>query len=245
MRRIQRQDLPAPTQKALDRKQAGADAKQASGILDIETTWKSARKTKPLKSALHVLQAMAGVRERCMYCGDSHGTDIEHFWPKRHHPDRMFRWPNLLLCCTECGRFKLDDFPLAGGVPLLVDPTAEDPWQFLDFEPVTGIIMPRFDRAAGDWSPKGTETVKALQLDRREALQKSYQKTYRRLKARVEAALQTAAPDAITLVHELHEVDDHGLLGWCFTGTGQNEEPFARLRKDRPDVWQHCVQSLA
>jgi uncharacterized protein (TIGR02646 family) len=245
MRRIKRLGLPPPTQKALNRKQAAADAKQAAGTLNVEATWKSARKTKPVKTALGALQKMAGNRQRCMYCGDSHGTDIEHFWPKQKHPDRMFRWLNMLLCCTECGRFKGDDFPLAGGLPLLVDPTAEDPWQSLDFDPATGNLVARFDLVANDWLPKGVETVKALHLDCREALASSYQQTHRRLKMRVEAALQEAAPDANALAQSLIEADDHGLLGWYFTGTGQNTEPFASLRQNNPSVWTACLQALS
>ena len=244
MRRIQRLGLPAPTQRALDRKQAGADTKQAADTLNIEATWKSTRQTKPLKTALGVLKTMAGNRQRCMYCGDSHGTDIEHFWPKQPHPERMFRWLNMLLCCTECGRFKGEDFPLVNGSPLLLDPTADDPWQFLDFDPATGNIVARFDLAANDWTAKGTKTVEALHLDCREALAASYQQTHRRLKSLVEAALQQPTPDANALAQALREADDHGLLGWYFTGTGPSVEPFASLRQNHPAVWQSCVQSL-
>ena len=83
MRKIQRFDLPVRTEKALSRKQADADAKLAAHTLDVEAAWKSARQTKPLKTVFAVLKNMDGNRQRCMYCGDSHGTDIEHFWPKR------------------------------------------------------------------------------------------------------------------------------------------------------------------
>jgi uncharacterized protein (TIGR02646 family) len=141
MRKIQRLDLPEPTQADLDRKQADANTKCAAGTLNIGAAWKLARQTQPIKTALDVLRKMAGNRQRCMYCGDSHGTDIEHFWPKQAHPERMFRWLNLLLCCTECGRFKGQVFPLENGSPVLVDPTADDPWQFLDFDPATGNIV--------------------------------------------------------------------------------------------------------
>jgi uncharacterized protein (TIGR02646 family) len=245
MRKITRLALPAETLKALKRKQSAANKKMTAGTLNVEATWKSARQTKTVKTALGVLQAMAGNRQRCMYCGDSHGTDIEHFWPKTPHPDQMFRWPNLLLCCTECGRFKGNNFPLVNNLPLLVDPTADDPWQFLDFDPVTGNIVARFDTAANDWLPKGTETVKILHLDCREALAASYQQSHRRLKSRIEAALQEPAPDANALVQALRDADDHGLLGWYLRGTGQNVAPFAALRQNHPSVWQQCVQSLS
>ena len=245
MQKIQRLALLPETVKALNRKQRAANKKRTAGNLNVEATWKSARQTIPVKAALDVLQMMAGNRQRCMYCGDSHGTDIEHFWPKNPYSDRMFRWPNYLLCCTECGRFKGNNFPLDNQQsPLLIDPTTEEPWQFLDFDPATGNVVARFDTATNDWKPKGTETVKALHLDCREALAASYQKTHGRLKSRIETAIQSAVLNANALMQELRETDDHGLLGWCFIGTGQNVEPFASLRQNHPAVWQHCVQSL-
>ena len=245
MRRISRLDLPAQTQKALDRRQATVDANRLAGTLNVEVVWKAARQTKPLKAALGVLQTMTGHRQRCMYCGDSHGTDMEHFWPKKQQPERMFRWPNLLLCCTECGRFKGEQFPLEHGTPLLVDPTADDPWLFLDFDPATGNIVPRFDPVANDWTLKGTKTVEALHLDCREALAASYQKTHRRLITLVEAALLQTSLDATALAEALLEADDHGLLGWYFHGTGQNECPFSDLCQRHPIVWEFCKQRLA
>ncbi len=245
MQKFPRPALPAETVKALNRKQTAANKKSAAGTLNIEATWKSARQTKPVKAALGVLQKMAGPCQRCMYCGDSHGTDIEHFWPKNPHSDRLFRWPNYLLGCTECGRFKGNNFPLdQQQSPLLIDPTAEEPWQFLDFDPVTGNIVARFDTATNDWKPKGTETVKVLHLDCREALAASYQKTHSRVISKVEAALKNNALNANTLMQELRAADDHGLLGWYFLGTGQNVEPFASLRRQHPAIWQACVQSF-
>lgn len=244
MRRITRIPLPAATRAALERRQANADGKLTAGTLDVEREWKSARQTKPLKTAHDTLRTMAGHRERCMYCCDSHGTDIEHFWPKTEHPDRMFQWPNLLLCCTECGRFKGKRFPLDNAEPKLVDPTAEDPWQFLDFDPTIGVIVARYDLATGAESAKGAETVKLLQLDRREALNDGYLKTWRRLAAVVDAALNQGTPDSGALVGDLYQTDDHGLLGWCFTGTGQSVAPFATLRTRHPEVWQACANSL-
>jgi hypothetical protein len=156
----------------------------------------------------------------------------------------MFCWLNLLLCCTECGRFKGEDFPVENGFPLLVDPTADDPWEFLDFDPATGNIVARFEPAANDWTAKGTNTVQVLHLDRREALAASYQQTHRRLKSLVEAALLHPPPNVRSLVGSLRESDDHGLIGWCFHGTGQNVAPFATLRTNHPDVWASCAQEV-
>jgi uncharacterized protein (TIGR02646 family) len=187
---------------------------------------------------------MMGERERCMYCLDSHGTDIEHFWPKTPYPERMFQWPNLLLCCAECGRFKGDRFPVSDGLPLLVDPTAEEPWLHLDFDPMTGNVVARFDIDQNDWSRKGQATVETLKLDRREALAIGYQKTFRRLVAVIERFLKDNNASSESLLKLLQEADDHGLLGWCFMGTGQLMPPFADLQAERPEAWQFCIRVL-
>ena len=207
MRRIKRIRLPAKVVKKIGREQTSANAKQAAGTLEVDVEWKRARQNQPLKTALAVLKGMAGSRERCMYCGDSHGTDIEHYWPKAPYPERMFRWTNMLLGCTDCGRIKGSQFPIEEGRPLLVKPTIDAPWQFLDFDPTTGNLVPRFHPASGGTTLKSEKTVEVLQLDRREALAKGYQKSFRRIRSKIEEVLQQAAPDAATLVHELEEAD--------------------------------------
>lgn len=185
------------------------------------------------------LSEMAGERERCMYCLDSHGTDIEHFWPKAPFPEQMFKWPNLLLCCTECGRFKGDRFPLAGDQPLLIDPTAVNPWEFLDFDPKVGLLTARYLVQTGEYSMRGETTVELLRLDRREALEAGYKRTWKRLAAHVEAFLLQPG-NAGHLPQQLLDSDDHGLLGWCIDGTGANEPPMSDLRERHPAVWADC-----
>lgn len=245
MRRITRITLDPDVIRKLTNHQVKADTKRAAGYLNIEQEWKSARQTKPLKAVHGALRTMAGNRERCMYCCDSHGTDIEHFWPKWAYPERMFQWVNLLLCCTECGRFKGDRFPLSDGMPGLVDPTVDNPWQFLDFDPATGVIVARYDLATQAESPKGAETVRLLQLDRREALNEGYLTTWRRLAAILDTALSRGVPDVKALSEKLKGADDHGLLGWCFTGTGQQVIPFSTLRAQFPDVWATCSERFS
>jgi len=97
---------------------------------------------------------------------------------------------------------------------------------------------------ANDWSPKGLKTVEVLQLDRREALAAGYRKTFLRLSALVEQSLTTGAPTAADLMTVLREADDHGLLDWCFLGSGQTVKPFSNLRKNYPQTWAECVAAL-
>ena len=247
MRRVIRAALPGRVQAYLDRRQAAVDQHRQRGTLDIGREWKAARQTQAIREVLRSLQQMMGERGRCMYCVDSHGSDIDHFRPKKRYPQRAFRWANMLLCCTECGRFKGDQFPLSNGRPMLIDPTAEDPWGHLDFDPDTGNLTARFDLEANGWSARGEETVKVLQLDRREDMAAGYAATFRRLSGVVQASLASLANGATTasvLLAELREADDHGLLPWCLNGSGRNLTPFSQLREQFPQVWADCLAVL-
>ncbi|MCC6390465.1 MAG: hypothetical protein IT167_07670 [Bryobacterales bacterium] len=220
------------------------NAKKQAGTLNVEKEWAGSRKTETIRDVVRVLRKMMGSRERCVYCLDSHGADIEHFWPKTPFPERMFLWPNLLLCCTECGRMKGERFPLDLGAPLLIDPSGEDPWTYLDFDPVTGNLTPRFDANTGAFFAKGECTVKLLQLDRREALAAGYLKTWKRLISLVGEYLPTKARTPLQLAEDLLQEDEHGLLGWCFDGSGQNETPFRELREQAPETWKTCAGAV-
>lgn len=245
MKRVQRPALPGRVAQYLARQQQKLTEKQSVGALDMESFWKSRRATRTVGQALKALQKAMGPTEPCMYCVDNHGTDIEHFWPKGAYPEKAFDWDNWLLCCTECGRIKGVKFPLdAQQQPLLINPTEEDPWACLDFDPDTGNLVPRFDLSANDWIPKGAATVDVLHLDRREALAQRYQKTYRRLCRKVDDALASPDLDAPAWVEDLLATDDHGLLPWCLQGPGQFRGSFDALRKGYPRLWQLCQQKL-
>lgn len=246
MRRVRRAALAPDLHTYLNDKQQEIDLARARGESpDITSKWKSARQTNAMGNVLKSLQSMMGKRGRCMYCVDSHGCDIEHFRPKSPFPEWMFQWHNLLLCCTECGRFKGSQFPLHDEQPLLIDPCVEEPWDYLDFEIETGRLSARFILQRNDYSNKGFKTVELLQLDRREGLAESYKRTYKRLKQCINNYLETPSATNDELVAHLLETDDHGLLGWCFKGTGQNEAPFLTLKTQHPDAWQECVTAFA
>lgn len=246
MRRVVRPVLPEAIQTYLNKKHQVVTQRNQAGTLDVDAVWKAARATKTIGTACLLLQRAMGPRERCMYCLDSHGTDIEHFWPKAHFPLQTFKWSNWLLCCTECGRLKGSQFPTADGQPLLIDPTDENPWTYLEFDSDTGNLTARFDLAANDWSRKGTETVGILHLDAREALAAGYRKTFLRLSAVVNEALAAPVqPRAHDLVRSLQEEDDHGLLEWCFCFAGQQEAPFLQLRNQHAALWLECQNLLA
>ncbi|HSK80773.1 MAG TPA: HNH endonuclease [Thermoanaerobaculia bacterium] len=150
MKRIQRLPLTSPslafllkrTQKVIGASDARAEAKRLWEMRDSQA----------FREIREVLGQMATGIERCMYCEDSEGTAIEHFWPRAVYPDRAFDWLNYLIACSRCNsNFKRDQFPLdGGGQPLLVNPTEEDPLDHLAFSPATGRYAARPRSAKGD-----------------------------------------------------------------------------------------------
>ncbi|MFD4643870.1 HNH endonuclease [Lentzea sp. NPDC058436] len=108
-----------------------------------------------------VLGDMATGLGTCMYCGESRGTDIDHFEPIARNPLRTFDWLNHLLACSTCNSHqKRDQFPVDdAGDPLLIDPTAEDPFDHLLLTLSAGEYFPL--------SAKGEATIEVCGLNKR------------------------------------------------------------------------------
>jgi uncharacterized protein (TIGR02646 family) len=106
------------------------------------------------------LRAMAPGLERCMFCGDSEGTDIDHFEPKSRAPLRTFEWLNHLLACKKCNsENKQNRYPTAAdGTALLIDPTVEDPAEHIELVLAAGKYRHLTD--------KGKTTIDLLDLNR-------------------------------------------------------------------------------
>ncbi|MEY4530761.1 MAG: hypothetical protein RLZZ156_1482 [Deinococcota bacterium] len=240
MRYISRVDLDLTQIKYLNKQQQ--ILKEIAIPFDSTSFWKNRYETIKSKGFLQKLFSMAGNRKRCMYCMDSKGSDIEHFHPKSLPPfDKMFQWKNWLLCCTDCGRNKGVQFPIdKEELPLLIDPTIENPWLFLDLDVNdTWGLIGRHDLSRDAISLKGQTTVTVLLLDR-EDLNKGYKKTWKRLVKIVEDFLHTPYEES-EFIEVLLDDDDHHLLGWCFHGTGENESPFSELKQQHPEIWQRFV----
>jgi uncharacterized protein (TIGR02646 family) len=158
MKRIQRLPL-SPETLAFLRRRSEAVAAAVDTQAEARRLWEL-RANKAFREIRDALRRMAPGIERCMYCEDSQGTAIEHFWPRAGYPDRAFDWFNYLIACSGCNsNFKRDRFPLdAAGVPLLVNPTAEEPLDHLSFSPSTGRFEPK--------SPKGDPSIAVFGLNR-------------------------------------------------------------------------------
>lgn len=156
MRAIVRVALSAQTLQALQQ-QSDRVASAAEPSAEAVRRWDSKPKA-AFDEVRDALRQMARGRERCMYCEDSAGTDIEHFWPKATYPNRAFQWENYLLACSHCNsNQKRERFPLTDGRPDLIDPSVEDPAEHLDLVPTSGAF-----RAVG---PKGQASIEVFDLN--------------------------------------------------------------------------------
>lgn len=241
MRRHRRIDLSPETAKALDRRNNAVGKKvDINPAIDATATWEGSRKTKYMTAVVKTLRTMTEPLHRCMYCGDSHGTDVEHFWPKAKYPRKMYEWLNLLLCCAECGRIKGNKFPLSGNQPLLIDPTHDDPWKHLDFDPATGNITARYRLSTDDYDEQGDSTRFYLHLDRRETLAKKLMISHRRLTKLANESINSGSANLDAFL----EADATGLLEWTLFGSGSQQVPFVDLVAKFPHLPAEYAQKF-
>jgi hypothetical protein len=140
--------------KQIGNAEAGNRAAKAHRIWNLTST--RAHVYTPLDLALRQMAPGVG---QCMYCGDT-GTGIDHFEPIARNPLRTFDWLNHLLACSICNSHaKRDTFPIDGqDQPLLINPTAEDPFDHLRLSLPFG----RYESL----TDKGCETIKVCRLNR-------------------------------------------------------------------------------
>ncbi|SDT59489.1 5-methylcytosine-specific restriction endonuclease McrA [Streptomyces sp. TLI_053] len=149
---LQRGDLPPEVESSLHRLTA-----EVMGSGDRLRTAKLAWKRESFRRdtyppVLECLRTMAHGTDCCMYCGHDLADQIDHFVPVVIDPARTFSWPNHLLACGPCNtRFKNRLFEVdEAGRPLLIDPTAEDPFRHLHLVLSTGEYLGIDDR--GDYT---------------------------------------------------------------------------------------------
>jgi len=145
MRRYARVALSARASRWLER---NSDQLVGDRSISVSSRWSARRQTMNNNGIVDALARMCGAKRRCMYCGDSEACDIEHFYPKSmaEFRGRVFRWDNFLFICAPCNRLKNNSFKLTNdGLPLLLNPIDDDPWEFFDYVEETGALVPRYD----------------------------------------------------------------------------------------------------
>ncbi len=248
MRRLHRPTLPPACQSYLRRKQNEVDSDQ---VPDLQITWKRSRRTKTMKTVAKILRRMSGARERCFYCCDSAGTRIDHFWPKADHPEYSFDWENMIAACGDCNESKGDEFDFdLHGVPKLINPTEEDPWEYLYYDSSTGEIVPRWVRVntKDPYAEYTLETISHLRSESVVVGRLAAQNNLREAVARIiepQASRSAASRRLDELLHSIQRNDSYGLLEWFFIHEGAEEAPFSELRRRFQAHWQILSSAIA
>jgi uncharacterized protein (TIGR02646 family) len=240
MRRLTSAACPAGIGMVLDRRQVALDADPSK----VQKSWKSFTRLKTYQELRKTLSEPLGTRRRCAYCSDSRAADVEHFWPKSLYPGQAFRYDNLLLVCPECNRAKLHRFPVSNsGLPLLVNPVADDPWDVLFFVPTTGLIDARITGIGESGEPvrdaRGLATLHILgEILNSTPVLEGRKASWDVLVARLAALLDgnMALPSS---QDKIFEQDDSFGLGEFLLNREGKERPEVRVLRERaPQRWK-------
>lgn len=128
---------------------------------------------------------MCSGAQRCVYCEDSVGDEVEHIEPKDLYPCKVFVWTNYVYACGRCNVFKGRSFsvidgdrivdvtrlpsapvvPPLHGFPAFVNPRVEDPLDYLHLDLETFWLVARDDKEP--LSRKRADfTIEVLKLNR-------------------------------------------------------------------------------
>lgn len=183
---------------------------------------------------------MAHSRNRCVYCDDARGADVDHFAPIDHDHTQAFSWDNHLWSCPECNRRKSTKFPIAAGEPTLLNPVTENWWSLLTLDTATGVLAPRY--VGGGFDPRGKDTLEVFQPVNFESVIEGRCRAIRRIRRAADAAVDEGdKPDTRTALARAVAEDDYGVAQWFALAAGRDESAFAALRVTRPGIWRRFV----
>ncbi|MEI6949929.1 hypothetical protein V9K67_22270 [Paraflavisolibacter sp. H34] len=183
------------------------------------------------------LAEMSGGTERCNYCEDSKGDEVEHIYPKNFYPEKCFQWTNYCYACGPCNGPKdnqfavvetgtgnevlIDKLPAGANIPsgyvLLINPRTEDPMEFLFLDIVNTFNFTPFKSGAKE-KRRAEYTIDVLGLNSRSYLVKARKYAYLSYRARLreyvhkkDAGVSQVELDALIEAQK----SDHHRTVWC------------------------------
>jgi uncharacterized protein (TIGR02646 family) len=236
MRRLFRVPLAVETRLELHDRQKLCTDKAAA-----RTAWTTFRASKDSKPLMVALATMAGKTERCFYCGDSRGADVDHYNAVSRDPGSTFSWSNLQLVCTPCNRQKARAVTWDGSRRIFVDPTVDDPWDHFVLVTQSGLIAPR-SAANGTVDEVGRYTLEKLSVLNYDAITDMRRRVIRRIYNALD--LVAANGDTIESRRALiwaAEDDFFGIGRWFVMREGRLEDRLSGLKADFPRLWRRFV----
>ena len=137
------------------------------------------------RSVREALTAMCSGAQRCVYCEDSIGDEVEHIEPKDLYPGKVFVWANYVYACGRCNGAKGRRFsvlnsgrlvdvtrphgapvvPPLDGPPAFLNPRILDPLDYLHLDIETCWLVARDDVEHID-AERAEFTIETLRLNR-------------------------------------------------------------------------------
>ena len=208
---------------------------QRTGVLnsnnpqsEADARYKAVRRSTWFRSVSARLASLSGIGQRCMYCGGSESTQVEHYRPKAIYPKFAFSWENFFWVCGVCNQFKGDRFEES---LLPINPIDDLVWNHF-FIDEFGNLCAKWDLTTGDLDQRAIRTIELLALDR-QPLQESRFARLIDLRAKIAdtvALLQQGALTQIDVETRLLEWFEQpfqpDVADYFFDGPGRRDDPF-------------------
>lgn len=100
--------------------------------------------------------------DRCVYCQDNEGRELDHLRPRSLHPELAWCWSNLVPACGTCGGPTYKSARDA-----ILDPSVPEGWRPLP-APRAAEGSPRTPPPHGAtawWNPRKADPLRAMKLD--------------------------------------------------------------------------------
>lgn len=102
--------------------------------------------------------------DRCVYCQDNEGRELDHLRPKTLYPWLVYCWTNLIPACSTCG-----GADYKGAKDAVLDPMAPSGWREITRprgrkgQPAP--VSPPPDGPTAWWNPRLADPLRAMKLD--------------------------------------------------------------------------------
>ena len=188
MRRLHDPGLPATALEKLNNYQTQVDEAGDYPVCVAEgkRLFESRRSNSTFESVKKCLSCMCAGAQRCVYCEDSVGDEVEHIKPKDLYPEDVFRWPNYVYACGACNSRKNNKFavitdagrvivtrlrnapivPPVPGDPAFINPRFENPRDLITMDLLETFLMLPKDDLDADQKSRADFTIDTLGLNR-------------------------------------------------------------------------------
>lgn len=200
-------ELSAPALEVLAGYQSELDAIPSFGdrVATAKTMFSNRKSNKTFDEVRCKLTEMCSGAQRCAYCEDSCGDEVEHIKPKDAYPEVTFIWDNYLYACGQCNGRKNNHWaiysdatgervdiqkqdppvPPEPGDPLFLNPHRENPLAIIYLDLVDSFyFLPDADEDTQDYE-RADYTIETLCLNTRDYLPAAREEAYRNYRSRL------------------------------------------------------------